>query len=90
MNSQPPPPNWMGMLLLAALLRMGYELTHTIPANRKDTPMLPSTGTDPPTAQWPSLSPWQRKASQKAVENYTAVQERKWQHWNEAMFERES
>ena len=78
------------MLLLVTILRMGYELTRTVPASRKDKTILPSTGTDPLLAEWPSLSPWQRKASQKAVENYTAVQERKWQRWNEAMFERES
>jgi hypothetical protein len=86
MNSQPPQ-NWMGMLLLAALLRMGYELTHAIPASNKDTAMLPSTGVDPPAAEWPSLLLWQRKASEKAVENYAAAQERKWRRWNEAMFE---
>lgn len=72
---------------MAALLRMGYELTHTIPVSHKDTAMLPSTGMDPPAEEWPGLLPWQRKASEKAVENYAAVQERKWHHWNEAMFE---
>lgn len=87
MNSQPSLLNWMGMLLLAALLRMGYELTHTIPASHKDIPMLPSTGTDPPAAKWPKLLPWQRKASQKAIENYASVQERKWHRWNEVMSE---
>jgi hypothetical protein len=49
--------------------------------------MLPSTGVNPPAPEWPSLLPWQRKASEKAVDNYTAVQERKWHRWNEAMFE---
>ena len=76
------------MLLLAALLRMGYELTYPISTSRKDTVILPSTETNPPEAKWPELQPWQRKASEKAVENYAAVQERKWRRWNEAMFER--
>jgi len=75
------------MLLLAALVRMGYELTRTIPPSRKDAVMLPSTGVNPPAPEWPSLLPWERKASEKAVENYAAVQERKWRRWNEAMFE---
>ena len=75
------------MLLLAALLRMGYELTRTVPVSRKDAVMLPSTGVNPPAPEWPGLLPWQRKASEKAVENYAAVQERKWHRWNEVMFE---
>jgi len=88
MNSQPPL-NLMGMLLVAALLRMGYELSQPIPDRRKDTALLPAfnTGENSPEVEWPGLLPWQRKASEKAVENYTAVQEKKWRRWNEAMFE---
>jgi hypothetical protein len=79
----------MGMLLLAALLRMGYELSRPLPASGKESTLLlpASTGADPPEEQWPGLLPWQRKASEKAVENYAAVQERKWRRWNEVMFE---
>lgn len=91
MNSQPPL-NWMGMLLLAALLRMGYELSRPIPDSCKDAALLPAfnTGENSPEEEWPNLLPWQRKASEKAVENYTAVQEKKWRHWSEAMFEPDS
>ena len=41
-----------------------------------------------PEQGWADLPPWQRKASDKAVERYTEVQEKKWRRWNEAMFER--
>ena len=89
MNNQPPPLNWMGMLLVTALLRMCYELSRPLPAGHKNPALLlpASSGTDPPNEQWPGLMPWQRKASEKAVENYAAVQERKWQRWNAIMFE---
>jgi len=91
MNNQPPL-NWMGLLMLAALFRMGYELSRPIPASHKDSALLlpANTGMDSPDAEWPGLQPWQRKASAKAVENYAAVQERKWHRWNEAMFEPDS
>jgi hypothetical protein len=89
MNSQQPPLNWMGMLLVAALLRMGYELSRPLLAEHGDSALLlpASSGVHPPEEQWPSLQPWQRKASQKAVDNYAAIQERKWHRWNEVMFE---
>ena len=76
------------MLLLAALLRMGYELSQPVTDSHKPALLLPAgTEADPSQEQWPSLMPWQRKASEKAVQNYAAVQERKWQRWNEIMFE---
>ncbi len=92
MSSQPPPLNWMGILLVAALLRMSYELSRPTLASCKDEALLlpASSGADPPDEQWPSLMPWQRKASEKAVQNYAAVQETKWRRWNEAMFESDS
>jgi hypothetical protein len=89
MNNQPPL-YWMGMVLLAALLRIGYELSQPVTAGNEGMDKLLPAGlaADPPEARWQGLQPWQRKASEKAVENYAAVQERKWRRWNEAMFER--
>ena len=88
MNSQPPL-NLMGMLMMAAILRMGYELSQPVLAEHKEpTVLLPASSDERPLEeQWSSLLPWQRRASKKAVENYAAVQEKKWQHWNEVMFE---
>lgn len=79
------------MLLMATLLRMGYELSGSIPTEHKDSALLlPAiSSTNPTEEKWPGLMPWQRKASERAVENYAAVQERKWRRWNEAMFEQD-
>jgi len=88
MSSQPPPLNWMGLLLVAALLRMSYELTRPVSDSRKPALLLPAgTEADPQQEQWPGLMPWQKRASEKAVQNYAAVQETKWRRWNEIMFE---
>ena len=93
MNSQAgnTPFDWMGMLLLAAVMRMGYELSHPArPARLGDAPLLQpmTTGPSPPEEQEAGVLPWQRQASEKAVKRYAEAQEKKWQHWNEAMFER--
>jgi hypothetical protein len=37
-----------------------------------------------------SPTPKQREWSQKAVQKYAEAQDKKWRHWNEAMFERSS
>jgi hypothetical protein len=68
---------------------MRYELSQPVPARNEGMSKLLPAGlaTDPAEAKWPSLQPWQRKASRKAVERYADAQEKKWGHWNEAMFE---
>jgi len=35
-----------------------------------------------------TITPQQKAWSEKAVQKYTAAQDKKWQRWNEAMFER--
>jgi hypothetical protein len=35
-----------------------------------------------------TITSQQKAWSEKAVKQYTAAQEKKWQRWNEAMFER--
>ncbi len=66
------------------LLLMGYMLSKPNPEGENN--LLMDTGsidsTDP--------MPWQKTASRKAVERYAAAQDKKWQRWNEAMFERKS
>ena len=72
------------VMLFITLLSMGYVLSQPDPVARKeDGVLLPDT-----TPEWPGILPWQKKASEKAVQKYAEVQEKKWQHWNEAMFER--
>jgi hypothetical protein len=81
---------FMRVLLFFAFLSMGYTLSRPSPASRKEPDLLlPDTAEpDPQKQEWPRLQPWQRKASEKAVERYAGSQEKKWQRWNEAMFER--
>jgi len=74
------------VMLFVTLLSMGYVLSQPNPGTRKEEGvLLPDT-----TPERLGILPWQKKASEKAVENYAAVQERKWRRWNEAMFERSS
>jgi len=44
-----------------------------------------SAATNPEEAE---LAPWQKEWAEKAVKKYAEAQEKKWRHWNEAMFER--
>ena len=80
---------FMRVLLFIAFLSMGYTLGQPKPASNKNPALLPSsTNPDSPEQEWKGLPMWQKKASEKAVERYAATQEKKWQRWNEAMFER--
>ena len=77
------------VLLFIAFLSMGYALSQPKPASNKNPALLPSsTNPDSPEQEWNGLPMWQKKASEKAVERYAAAQEKKWQRWNDAMFER--
>jgi len=72
------------VMLFITLLSMGYVLSQPDPGARKEEGvLLPDTA-----PRWSGVLPWQRKASERAVQKYAEVQEKKWQHWNEAMFER--
>ena len=75
--------------LFVALLCLGYSLSRPNPAAGKEPYLLlgDATGRDSPE-EWAGLPPWQRKASEKAIQRYAATQEKKWHRWNEAMFER--
>jgi hypothetical protein len=71
-------------MLFITLLCISYQLNRPAPvAGEEPDLFLFDTKQEPP-----DLSLWQREASEKAVERYTATQEKKWRHWNEAMFER--
>ena len=81
---------FMRVLLFIAFLSMGYALSRPKSGGNKD-PAIPVLGSLPRCCQevaWPGLLPWQRKASEKAVTMYALSQGKKWQRWNEAMFER--
>ena len=74
----------MRVMLFIALLLMGYTLSQPNSSDDRERDII-SLKT---TQEWANLPPWQRKASDRAIERYTKSQEKKWRRWNEAMFER--
>jgi hypothetical protein len=76
------------VMMFITLLCIGYELSRPISAVGKERELLLPATVGPSDREWEGLPPWQRKASRKAIEKYTATQEKKWRKWNEAMFER--
>ena len=83
---------FMRVLLFIGFLSMGYKLSQPRPAGGKKQDVLsPDTaGAVSQGQEWAGIPPWQRQASEKAVARYAEAQEKKWQRWNEAMFERSS
>jgi len=80
---------FMRVLFFIALLSMGYELSRPLTDNKKEQDfLLTDTTGQGQNTEWPGLLPWQRRASEKAIEKYAGSQEKKWQRWSEAMFER--
>ena len=74
------------VLLFIAFLSMGYVLSRPKPAKEQDLLLPDTTGSQ--GQEWAGIQPWQREASEKAVERYAGSQEKKWRRWNESMFER--
>jgi hypothetical protein len=72
-------------LLFLALWRMVYEA-----ANAGTPALSPSESLQLQTYQPEAQTPLQKEWADKAVKRYTEAQEKKWQRWNEAMFERSS
>ena len=83
---------FMRVLLFVAFLSMGYALSRPQTASNKEQALLltDTTGPSSQDQEWAGLPPWQRKASDRAIERYTKSQDKKWRRWNEAMFERSS
>ena len=81
---------FMRVTLFIALLCMGYSLSRPTPAVNKEKYLLltDTTESNSQDQEWVSLPPWQKKASEKAIEKYATTQGKKWRKWNEAMFER--
>ena len=80
MNSWLAPTQW---LIFLALWRMSYE---TANVNSFDASVKSYLVQRNPTDE--TDNPIQREWAKKAVSQYAAAQEKKWQRWNEAMFER--
>ena len=78
------------LVVMASLLRASYELSRQRSSGVElGTHKAPVGGSNPSAAtEETGLMPWQKEASEKAVRKYAEAQEKKWRHWNEAMFER--
>ena len=79
MNSLFAPVQW---LLFLALWRMSYEAANISGSSVPVTSFLVQS-TFPEEAPKPVQKEW----AEKAVKRYADAQEKKWQRWNEAMFE---
>jgi hypothetical protein len=79
---------FMRVLMFIAFLSMGYALSQPQTASeKKEALLLHDTSGPSQNKEWAGLMPWQKKASEKAIERYAGSQEKKWRRWNEAMFE---
>ena len=72
-------------LLFLALWRMVYEA-----ANAGTPTSSLSESLQPQNHQLEAQTPLQKEWAEKATKRYAESQEKKWQRWNEAMFERSS
>ncbi len=80
MNNWAAPLQW---LVFFALWRMSYETANVNRGNRDEKSFLIEK-TPPDEVGNPREKEW----TEKAINKYAAAQEKKWRHWNEAMFER--
>ena len=81
------------VMIFITLLCIGYELSRPVPAKKTEPELLLAATageSSPEEYDWEGLPPWQKKASEKAIEMYAATQEKKWRRWNKAMFEKVS
>lgn len=67
------------LLALAAFLRTDYELHQAI--EDVEQPQFSTAGEEN------ALNKRQREWAEKAVRHYREAQQKKWRHWQEAMFE---
>ena len=72
--------NYLTLLMMAALLRMDYELKRP----KETYPDMFAL----PLPYRPALSRQEKEWAEKAVKRYAESQDKKWRRWNEAMFER--
>ncbi len=76
------------IMVMAALLRASYELSKPSSSPLEKVTLLAGTYPVKVSPKPGSITPQQREWAEKATKNYAQAQEKKWQHWNEAMFER--
>ena len=79
MNSPFAPVQW---LLFLALWRMSYEM-----ANIQSAPPPEKSFLIQSSSPSEDIRPMEKEWAEKAVKRYADAQDKKWQRWNEAMFE---
>jgi len=82
MNSWLDPVRW---LLFLALWRMSYDTANIRSPTASMASCLIQREADPASE---AATPPEQEWADKAIRKYAAVQDKKWQRWNEAMFER--
>lgn len=75
----------IGLLVMATLLRVVYELNRKKATQHSAMEVLPQTAADDNLE--PDLTSQQKAWAEKAVKRYAEAQEKKWRRWNEVMFE---
>lgn len=78
--------SWFALLqwlVFLSLWRMSYETANINRTNAVEKSFLIER-----TIPEEAVNQREKEWTEKAVKNYTDAQEKKWQRWNEAMFER--
>jgi len=74
-------------MVMAALRRASYEMSRPKRNSLEEVSANAETRPINETPRAIAITPCQKEWAEKAVKRYAEVQEKKWQHWNEAMFE---
>ncbi len=73
---------------MAALLRASYELSRPNSSLSEEVAVFAENYPVKEVPKPGSITPQQKKWAKTAAKNYAQAQEKKWQRWNEAMFDR--
>ena len=76
------------LMVMAITLRISNEIKDSQPKSLLVNPALADNRLIKKTQKPIAITLQQRAWSEKAVKRYTEAQEKKWQKWNEAMFEK--
>ncbi len=75
------------LMVMAALLRGSYEMSRPNSKSSEEVSAFAETHVINETPKPNAIAPQQKEWAEKAAKNYAQAQEKKWRHWNEAMFE---
>ena len=75
------------LMVMAALLRASYEMSRPKPKPSVEVSAFAETYPINETPKSAAITSQQKDWAERAVKRYAEAQEKKWQRWNEAMFE---